>query len=287
MQILKKILFLLSSQERKKAGLLLLMMLLMAIIEMVGVASILPFMAVISNPSIVETNQILQNIFQLSNFFGVENNQDFMFALGVLVFIILIFSIIVKFLTTYFQLRFVLMREYSLSKRLVEGYIQQPYSWFLNRNSADLGKSILSEVSQVVGGGIKPLLDLVAQTMIAFSIISLLVFSDPKLALIVGLLLCGAYGIFFYFIRSYLDKLGKERLKSNLLRFESVNEAFGAAKEIKFGGLEETYIQKFSNSAKTTATTQTSAGAMSQMPRFFFRSFSFWGYFVNYNLFDD
>ena len=96
-------------------------------------------MAVISNPSIVETNQILQNIFQLSNFFGVENNQDFMFALGVLVFIILIFSIIVKFLTTYFQLRFVLMREYSLSKRLVEGYIQQPYSWFLNRNSADLG----------------------------------------------------------------------------------------------------------------------------------------------------
>ncbi len=277
MQILKKILFLLSAQERKRAGLLLLMMLLMALIEMVGIASILPFMAVISNPSIVETNQILQNMFQVSNLFGVENNQDFMFALGVLVFIILIFSIIIKFLTTYFQLQFVLMREYSLSKRLVAGYLQQPYSWFLNRNSADLGKSILSEVSQVVGGGIKPLLDLIAQTMVAISIISLLVFSDPKLALIVGSLLCSAYGVFFYFIRSYLDKLGKERLKSNFLRFESVNEAFGASKEIKFGGFEETYVQKFSKSAKSTATTQTSAGVMSQMPRFFLEALAFGG----------
>jgi len=277
MQIVKKILFLLSAQERKRAGLLLLMMLLMALIEMVGIASILPFMAVISNPSIVETNQILQNMFQVSNLFGVENNQDFMFALGVLVFIILIFSIIIKFLTTYFQLQFVLMREYSLSKRLVAGYLQQPYSWFLNRNSADLGKSILSEVSQVVGGGIKPLLDLIAQTMVAISIISLLVFSDPKLALIVGSLLCSAYGVFFYFIRSYLDKLGKERLKSNFLRFESVNEAFGASKEIKFGGFEETYVQKFSKSAKSTATTQTSAGVMSQMPRFFLEALAFGG----------
>ena len=38
------------------------------------------------------------------------------------------------------------MREYSIGKRLVEGYLHQPYSWFLSRHSADLGKTILSEV---------------------------------------------------------------------------------------------------------------------------------------------
>ena len=46
----------------------------------------------------------------------------------------------------YVQPRFALMREYSIGKRLVEGYLHQPYSWFLNRHSADLGKTILSEV---------------------------------------------------------------------------------------------------------------------------------------------
>ena len=38
------------------------------------------------------------------------------------------------------------MREHSISKKFVESYLNQPYVWFLNRNSADLGKTILSEV---------------------------------------------------------------------------------------------------------------------------------------------
>ena len=75
------------------------------------------------------------------------------------------------------------MREYSIGKKLVERYLHQPYSWFLNRNSADLGKSILSEVSQVVGSGIKPFLDLIAQVMVATAIIILLIIFDPKLLL--------------------------------------------------------------------------------------------------------
>ena len=58
MQILKKILFLLSPKERKRAVLLLIMILLMAVIDVIGVASILPFMSVLVNPSLIETNFI-------------------------------------------------------------------------------------------------------------------------------------------------------------------------------------------------------------------------------------
>ena len=39
-----------------------------------------------------------------------------------------------------------LMREYSIDKCLEEVYLHQPYSWFLNRHSADLGRTILLEV---------------------------------------------------------------------------------------------------------------------------------------------
>ena len=46
------------------------------------------------------------------------------------------------------------MRQYSIGKRLVEGYLNQPYSWFLNRNSAELGKNILTEVDFVVSYGL-------------------------------------------------------------------------------------------------------------------------------------
>ena len=78
----------------------------------------------------------------------------------------LVTSLVFKALANYIQIRFVQMRQYSISKRLVENYLRQPYSWFLNRNSADLGKTILSEVNQVIGGGMAPLLDLIAKVIV-------------------------------------------------------------------------------------------------------------------------
>ena len=147
MQTLKKIFDLLSPAERKRAGLLLGMILVMAFLDMLGVASIMPFMAVLANPEIVQTNTVLNAVYQAaSQHLGIDTTEHFLFALGMLVFVLLVVSLAFKALTTYAQLRFGLMREYSISKRLVEGYLHQPYSWFLNRHSADLGRTILLEV---------------------------------------------------------------------------------------------------------------------------------------------
>ena len=277
MQILKKLLFLLTNHERKQAGLLLLMMILMALLDMMGVASILPFIAVLSNPDIIETNVTLNKMFQFSSIFGVENNHQFLFALGILVFITLVTSLIFKALTNYVQLRFVQMREYSVGKRLLQGYLHQPYSWFSDRNSADLGKNILSEVGTVIGAGMKPLMDLIAQVMVTTAIIILLFIIDPKLIIIVSFFLISSYGLFFYFIRRYLGRIGKERFESNMHRFKTISEAFGASKEVKVGGLEQTYIKIFSNSAKHFARTLASAGAINLLPRYFLETFAFGG----------
>ena len=138
---------------------------------MIGVASILPFMAVLTNPSIVETNFFLNSMFEFSKIIGIENNQQFLFALGILVFITLLLSLLFKAVTTYFQVRFVMMREFSIGKRLVEGYLRQPYSWFLNRHSADLGKNILSEVGQVIAIGLKPLMEIIAKGILVIMLI--------------------------------------------------------------------------------------------------------------------
>ena len=277
MQKIKKIFFLLSFRERKKAGLLFLMILIMALLDMIGVASILPFMAVLTNPDIIQTNIILNMMFQASSIFGVENNQQFLHVLGVFVFVLLVASLIFKSLTTYLQIRFVQMREYSIGKRLVEGYLHQPYNWFLSRHSADLGKTILSEVSQVIGNGISPLMEVIVKGMVSIALIVLLIIADPKLALIVGFSIGGAYGLIFYFTRSFLDRIGKERLKSNQLRFTAVSEAFGAAKEVKVGGLEEIYIKRFSESAKSFAQTAAFAAIIRQLPRFIIEAIAFGG----------
>ncbi len=277
MKVLKKILFLLTRNERKRAILIFLMILLMAFLDMIGVASILPFIAILTNPSLLETNAILSMMFQYSEIFGVKTQQEFLFALGILVFILLVFSLVFKALTYYAQSRFVQMREYSIGKRLIEGYLHQPYSWFLNRNSAEIGKSILSEVGIVVSGGLRPMMELIANSMVTIALLTLLIIANPYLSLIVGFSLCGAYGIIYKFTRDYLNRIGQERLESNEKRFTSITEAFGAAKEVKVGGLEQTYIKRFAEPAYTFARHQVNAEIVKQLPRFALEMIAFGG----------
>lgn len=277
MQTFKKLLYLISANDRKRAGLLFLMILVVAILDMLGVASILPFIAVLTNPNLVDTNIILSTMFKSLYIFGVKNNEQFIFFLGLTVFLLLITSIIFKTLTTYLQIQFVQMREYTIGKRLLEGYLRQPYSWFLSQHSTDLGKNILSEVSQVIGNGISPLIELIAKSIVAIALIFLLIIVDPILTLIISLSLILSYSLIFYFVRNYLNRIGKERLKNNNLRFLVVSETFGAIKQIKLGELEKNYIKMFSNFAIIFASTQTLSQTISQLPRFILEVICFGG----------
>ncbi len=277
METLKKLLALLNPAERKRAAGLMLMILVMAILDMLGVASILPFMAVLTNPELVQTNAVLNSAFSVGRHFGIRTSEQFLFALGVSVFVLLFTSLIFKAGTIYVQTRFALMREYSIGKRLVEGYLHQPYTWFLNRHSADLGKAILSEASNVIGGGLSPLINLIAQSVVALALLILLISVDPLLALCVGFVLGLSYAGIFAFMSGWLKRLGQARIDANTERFTAVSEAFGAAKEVKVGGLEQACIRRFAEPAKIYAKGQATASIIRQMPRFALEAIAFGG----------
>ena len=268
MKIFKKFIYLLSSQERKQGFLLLIMIIVMGLLEVAGVASIMPFTAILINPEIIDTNSILRLMFDYSNNFGIQTKKHFMFILGLLVFVLLLASILFKAVTHYFQLRYTNMREYSISKNLIERYLHQPYSWFLNRHSANLGKSILSEVGLIIGHGLQPLMELIAKSFVALTLIILLIIVDYKIAIVSGFVLATAYILVYKFTRSYLSKIGQDRANANEARFTIVNEAFGAAKELKVAGLEKHYIKYFAGPAKVYSKNVANASIVGGLPRY-------------------
>jgi ATP-binding cassette, subfamily B, bacterial PglK len=270
-------LYLLSSHERKISVLLIFMILIMALLDMIGVASIIPFISVVTNPDLLETNVVLNYFFKASKRFGVEDAQQFLIVLGGFVFLVLVFSLTFKALTTYFSIRFVKMREYSIGKRFYEGALKQPYAWFINKHSADLSKNIFSEVNVVISNVLRPLIDLIANGMVTISITILLVIIEPKLMFLVCCSLGSAYGLIYLVTNRFLKRIGKKRLESNQLRFMAVNEAFSATKEIKVGGLEQNYIKRFSDSAEVYASTNSYAIAIEQVPRYILEAIAFGG----------
>ena len=276
MQLIKIIIFFLSSSERKFLSLLLFLTLLVAILDMIGVASILPFMAVLTDPDVVEKNRLLNESYKYFQQFGIENKDQFLIIIGSLVFVLLLISLFFKALITYLQLRFVHLTGYKISKRLVEGYLNQPYSWFLNRNSADLGKNIISEVNVFVGY-VNLILDVIAKSMAVILLIILIIIVDPKLALIIALVIGSIYLVIYFVTLKYLTKIGDDRFKNNLLRFKAVNEVFGAIKEVKISDMENNFSKNYSKPAKIFALTLASSGAIRELPRFAIEAVGFGG----------
>jgi len=270
----KKIIDLLSPHERRRALLLIVMIIVMALLDVVGVASIMPFMVVLANPQMIKTNTILATAY---NTLGFTDAQTFLVFLGIAVFVLLVFSITLKAFGTYAQLRFSYMRIYSISRRIIKGYMCQPYVWFLNRNSADLGKTILTEVSEVITGAMIPLIQLIAQGSTVCAMLTLIVLVEPSITLVAASVLGITYLIVFKALSGYLARIGAERVAATRKLWETLSEAFGGIKEIKVGGLEEVYVKRLDKSLLLTVTRKTAAQIAPQIPRFILEAIVFGG----------
>ncbi|MFO0991217.1 MAG: ABC transporter ATP-binding protein [Hyphomicrobiales bacterium] len=270
----KRIWGLLSRRERRQVAFLLVLILAAAFAQMVGVASVMPFMSLAANPEAITTNSYLATGYAFLQFTSVR---QYMLFLGIAVFAVLIVSILIKALSFYAVARFTEMRTYSLSKRLMASYLHQPYDWFLNRHSADLGKSILSETEQVIKGALAPSLFLISDGAVVVAIAILLILVDPFLATAVAVLFGGAYGMIYLYLRKYLSRMGAERLDANHRRFEAVQETFGSIKDVKVGGLEGILLKRYDVPARQFARTRAVEVTANQMPRFALEALAFGG----------
>lgn len=265
---------LLGSAEKRRAILLLFLVLIMAVLDVLGVASILPFIAVLSDPSIINRSSILSTIYAYS---GSQSEINFLFLLGLMTFFTLCISMIFKAFTTYYQFRFILYLESYLGTRLISLYLHQKYLWLTERHSAELGKNILSEVGSVIANGVMPAGILMSQTAVATALIIFLLFINPILAITIFSSLGFVYLFIYIFLSGFISKAGSERFKINEQRFRISNEAFNAAKEVKFFQLETNYSKKFSELAARYAQLQAYAAISAQIPRFALELIAFGG----------
>ena len=268
----RRLLDLLDATERRHFTLLFGMMLAMGVVDMAGVASILPFLAVLSNPDLVHDNAFLAAVHDGLGFTGT---QGFLVFLGGVTFALVVVGQSFKALTLYWLNRFGKLREYSIGTRLLGGYLHRPYAWFLNRHSADLGKSILSEVAGVVGGALLPAMRILAQGIVVVCLVSLLLLVDPIAALVTALIVGGSYALIFTVARHYLSHVGRERLRANEERFRIAQEAMGGIKDVKLLGLEAGYLDRFRDPALRFARHQAAAQALAETPRFILEALVF------------
>lgn len=274
LRILKNVLSLLTGRERRQLTWLSLAIVAMGLVEVVGIASLMPFMAVVGNPEMVESNQWLNWIYKA---WGFSSSNRFLIFLGFIALCVIVISNAFKAAITYFELWFVHFTAYNLSRRMFYRYLTQPYTFFLNQNTQLLGKNLLHEVTQFIASVLKPIIEIFSKGIIVLFIFALLLFVDPLLAALIVTVLGGAYFFLYLIVQRKLARLGEERFTSNAQKFKATSEALVGIKELKILGRESAFFEKFSSHAKLLVENVTSHQAISQIPRFLLESLTFGG----------
>ncbi|MFL9839872.1 ATP-binding cassette domain-containing protein [Sphingomonas sp. ST-64] len=265
---------LLTRDEKRRGLLLLAMAAMMAILETVGVASIMPFLAVLGDTSLVASNPALAAVY---DFMGRPDMGVFLTQLGIASFVVVLSSAGFRIVTNYFLNDYTEMMRHSLSERLLETYLRQPYEFFIQNNSSDLAKSILSEVDQITQNFIRPLIQLVSYGVVATCIVAFLLILDFAVAVIVLGVIGGSYVAIFLAVNRVLGRVGRERVAANRERYSAASEALGGIKAIKLLGRESAYLSRFQIPSIRQSKTQAINTTVAQLPKFLIEAIGFGG----------
>ncbi len=270
----KKIGDLLDPYERRRGILLLCLFLIQGIFQTVGVASIMPFMAVVGDPQIIESNAYLNRIYQQ---IGAPGHQSFLVLLGLIVCAALVVSLTFSALTHAFLHRFTQMCNHRLSTRLLGSYLGKPYVWFLNNHSTDLGRTVLSEVAQLVERSILPALRILSHLVVVVFLLVLVLISDPVITIFGVLGLTGMYVLIYLSLRVYLTRISDESWQSNEERYRIAQEGLSAIKDIKVSGLESAYLERYIHPARRFTKCYANQAIIGMMPKFLMEAVVFGG----------
>lgn len=274
---MKRMLELMSASDRRRLWWLAPLVTGNALMQVVGIASIMPFLSLVASPEIIQQDSALRWLYDA---LGFASTSSFLIFVGVAVLLALIASNAVAAWTQLMTLRFSWDMNHVLSVRMLRVYLAKPYVFFLGQNTSGLAKNILGEVMRAVEGFLISMVTLVARSVVALSVLGLLVFVDPWLALGTFAFLGAAYGGLFLRVRAGMAAAGQQRTIADRHRYKAATEALTGVKEIKVLGKEAPFLERFAVPSRSYARNEVRQQAIRMLPRYAFETLAFGGLLV-------
>lgn len=242
MGYIRALITLLSPKQRRQSLTLLSLMLIGSLLESTSVGLIVPALALITQVDLVESYPWA---LPLVNFLGgPTQSQLILYGVTALLFVYTVKSVFLGFLVWKVN-NFVFSVRADLSQRLFVRYMCQPWSFHLQRNSAQLISTLAIETNQFTSSALQPALLLLTEVLVLVGICTLLVLVEPwgAFALIVTV---GTIALGFQLItRHHLIRWGQARQYHESLRIQHAQQGLGGAKEVKLLGREDEFAAQY------------------------------------------
>lgn len=238
---------------------------LTSVFEALGVFSVMPFIAAISNPGFLDRLRYAPTIGALA---ADLNDSELVFGLGCLVVGITWSVSAVSAWSNIRLLKFSYNQEKVLSELLLQRYLSLPYQAYSTRDPSELGKNVLHETHRLTHGVLVPWINLISRLLSGFALIVLLLLVNWKAALMCGFAIGSAYLFVFRVVRAPLKKYGETSTIANTNRHQVVAEALSGIKEVQHYGLEARFLSLFSEQATDYVYALTRCDTVALLPRY-------------------
>lgn len=260
--------------ERRRAIRVLFVMVLSGLMSAVMIASVMPFLRILSNSG--EINSI-PGLEILRDWAGIESEYSLLIATGLGSILIILVASSMQILRVGLVNSFILTKSHTLAKRLLENYLLKDYEYFLNRHTDEITTEILSETTEAVERFLRPAAEILASLWSIVMICALLFWVDFEVTLVLFASMSTVLWVLFRFTRRRLDSLGRLRASSNLERFKVVGEALDGIKEVKLLSAERFFLDRFTGPSSAMANASVSASLISQVPSYVIQALAFCG----------
>ena len=261
MDIIKSLTSLMKRNEKYYLIAIVLFILLAGFIEMMGIASIMPFIGILNDPKYLDQYDLFVDLYLYFNI-------DPLTMITYMFMGFFLFAIIANILTYWIIVKFCADYEYGLSSYLINKYLSRDYSFFFNNSTATICKNILDESRIIAKGILLPLLQIVAKTIMAIFICLLLIFIDPYIFLISLSIIAILFTIFYMVVKKKLHSYGNIRVANNNIRFKYAQDAFNSIKDVKFYSAENYYQKVFTDATRKFTDVIAKADLYSYSPRY-------------------
>ena len=266
-----KLSILLSKEDKKYLLVLIVLSIIVSVIETVGITAIMPFISIASDFSVIHTNEYFIKIY---NLFSFENDISFVLAIGITLIIFYIIRSTINLFYSYLLVRFTSSRYHLIAYRLFENYLGRSYRDFVESNSSDMTKSIVSE-AQGVTGIIAALLFMLSEFFVVIFIYGMMVYVNWKITILLTFIL-GVNAFFMVqFISRKIKIAGTFRESSQKIFFEIINSTFGNFKLIKLNSRDSIIKNEFKSASYEYMKTMVSSGTLKHFPRLFLEAIGF------------
>lgn len=250
--------------ERRGAFLLLGLMVVGMVFETLGVGLVVPVIALLVQSDYMDRLPVLR---PLLVWMGEPSHKTVVIGAMLALVAVYFFKVLFLAFLVWRQTRFAFNVQARLSQRLFAAYLAQPYTFHLQRNSAQLIRNVTGEVSLLRSNVLIPSMLLLTDGFVLCGLCALLLGVEPLGALIVVSVL-GLVGWAFHRItRGHVARWGLLRQRHEGLSIQSLQEGLGGAKDVKLLGREAEFLRQYDSHNVQTAHVGQLQFTLQQLPR--------------------